>query len=493
VSLVEIRGLRGGGLTSKVGWNWGDGDINGESGGFGGGGGFEAEGDVGGAAEWELGEEVGGFHEGVEFAVDGPGQGAEGGNDGVEGVADGVVEGSFAVFAGEKVVAVVVAGFVAVAAGGGGAGEGEDGQPVFALEEEGVHGVWEAAIRVSAGDGVEGKAGGGGKEGGQGGLEVVWSGVDGRCDVGALVVLVNFALQAAEGGVGNKGGGGGEGGSGMEEIEGGEEGGKEVAESANEVSRIALGGPGSEVAGVDGRESADEVAERDASGGHADGAGEGDEEGGGCGFGVVAEAGAAEADWAVSQEQGESREFVRGVAEVLEEGGGGGKDLGGEGGLPGGERGRGGGVGVVQDVSRKQVGEGGECAEFEEGGRSLFVGDTSNEAACLAFKGGGGGGEEGVDKIGGAEGGAQEAGAVDDLRAGAVEFGKCEVEVMELGWGEMGVGWLCGGGGEDLGLGAVEADAKRWAEFFEILEEWREVFIGLEKEGVVNEGGGGGL
>jgi hypothetical protein len=78
-------------------------------------------------------------------------------------------------------------------------------------------------------------------------------------------VLVNFALQAAEGGVGNKGGGGGEGGSGMEEIEGGEEGGKEVTESANEVSRIALGGPGSEVAGVDGRESADEVAERDAS------------------------------------------------------------------------------------------------------------------------------------------------------------------------------------------------------------------------------------
>lgn len=123
----------------KVGWNWGDGDIDGEGGGEGCGGCFEAEGDVGWSAEWELGEEVGWFHECVEFVVDQSGDGANGGEDGVESVANGVVEWCFAVFAGEEVVAVVVAGLVAVAAGRGGAGDGEDGESVFALEEEGAH------------------------------------------------------------------------------------------------------------------------------------------------------------------------------------------------------------------------------------------------------------------------------------------------------------------------------------------------------------------
>jgi hypothetical protein len=51
---VEIRGLRGGGLTSKVGRDECDGDIDGEGGGEGGSGGFEAQGDVGGPAEWVL-------------------------------------------------------------------------------------------------------------------------------------------------------------------------------------------------------------------------------------------------------------------------------------------------------------------------------------------------------------------------------------------------------------------------------------------------------
>jgi hypothetical protein len=47
-----------------------DGDIDGEGGGEGGSGGFEAQGDVGGPAEWVLWDEVGRFHERVEFAVD---------------------------------------------------------------------------------------------------------------------------------------------------------------------------------------------------------------------------------------------------------------------------------------------------------------------------------------------------------------------------------------------------------------------------------------
>jgi hypothetical protein len=55
MSLMEIRGLRGGGLTSKVGRNGCDGDIDGEGGGEGGCGGFEAKGDVSWASEGVLG------------------------------------------------------------------------------------------------------------------------------------------------------------------------------------------------------------------------------------------------------------------------------------------------------------------------------------------------------------------------------------------------------------------------------------------------------
>ena len=57
--------------------------------------------------------------------------------------------------------------------------------------------------------------------------------------------------------------------------------------------------PGTEVAGVDGGQATSEVAEWDASSGHADGAGEGDEEGGDGSFSVVAEASATEADGVV--------------------------------------------------------------------------------------------------------------------------------------------------------------------------------------------------
>jgi hypothetical protein len=74
-----------------------------------------------------------GFHESVEFVVDEPSDGPDDGKDVVDGVADGIVQGCFAVFAGEDVVSVMVAGLVAVAAGGG---DGEDREPVFALEED---------------------------------------------------------------------------------------------------------------------------------------------------------------------------------------------------------------------------------------------------------------------------------------------------------------------------------------------------------------------
>jgi hypothetical protein len=114
-----------------------------------------------------VGEEVGGFHECVEFVVDEPGNRADGGKDGVECVADGVVQGCVAVFEGEEVVTGMVAGLVAVAAGGGRTGDGEDRERVFVLEEEGAHVIWQAAVRVTAGDGVEGKAGGGGGRAGQ--------------------------------------------------------------------------------------------------------------------------------------------------------------------------------------------------------------------------------------------------------------------------------------------------------------------------------------
>jgi hypothetical protein len=93
VSLVEIRGLRGGGLTSKVGRDGCAGDINGEGGGEGGSGGFEAQGDVGGPAEWVLWDEVGRLHERVEFAMDETSDRANGGEDGMQGVAYGVVQG----------------------------------------------------------------------------------------------------------------------------------------------------------------------------------------------------------------------------------------------------------------------------------------------------------------------------------------------------------------------------------------------------------------
>jgi hypothetical protein len=70
------------------------------------------------------------------------------------------------------------------------------------------------------------------------------------------------------------------------------------------------------------------------------------------------------------------------------------------------------------------------------------------------FEGSGGVGKEVVDKIGGAERGAKEAGALGDLGAGTLKFGDGEVEVMELSGGEVGGGGG-GGGGEDFGLGAV--------------------------------------
>jgi hypothetical protein len=73
---VEIRGLRGGGLISKVGRDGCDGDIDGEGGGEGGSGRFEAQGDVGGPAEWVLWDEVGRFHECVQFAVNETSDGA---------------------------------------------------------------------------------------------------------------------------------------------------------------------------------------------------------------------------------------------------------------------------------------------------------------------------------------------------------------------------------------------------------------------------------
>ena len=84
------------------------------------------------------------------------------------------------------------------------------------------------------------------------------------------------------------------------------------------------------------RKTTGEVAEGDAGGGHADGACEGDEEGGDggrqplCG---VTEAGTrtAKTDWIVGQEKGESYKVVGGVTKALEEHGSGGEDFGGKG------------------------------------------------------------------------------------------------------------------------------------------------------------------
>jgi hypothetical protein len=67
---------------------------------------------------------------------------------------------------------------------------------------------------------------------------------------------------------------------------------------------------GAEMVSVDGWEAHGEVAECGTSGGHADGAGEGDEEGGVGHFRVVAEAGATKSYRVVSQYQGEGWEFV---------------------------------------------------------------------------------------------------------------------------------------------------------------------------------------
>ena len=68
---------RRGRLTSKVGWNRGDGDTNDKGGGKGFGGRFKAERNIGGAAECELGYAVGGLsHDAgcVEFEACGVGQ-----------------------------------------------------------------------------------------------------------------------------------------------------------------------------------------------------------------------------------------------------------------------------------------------------------------------------------------------------------------------------------------------------------------------------------
>ena len=80
-------------------------------------------------------DEVGRFHEGVEFAVYDAGNGADRGENGVKCVPDGVVERCLAVFTGEKVVAVVITELVAVAAGRWWAADGEDGKSVLSLEE----------------------------------------------------------------------------------------------------------------------------------------------------------------------------------------------------------------------------------------------------------------------------------------------------------------------------------------------------------------------
>jgi hypothetical protein len=60
----------------------------------------------------------------------------------VQGVADGVVQVFFAELAREKVIAAVVAAFLAVAAGRCIMGSGEDGEAVFALEEQCADVVW---------------------------------------------------------------------------------------------------------------------------------------------------------------------------------------------------------------------------------------------------------------------------------------------------------------------------------------------------------------
>jgi hypothetical protein len=156
----------------------------------------------------------------------------------------------------------------------------------------------------------------------------------------------------------------------------------EVAAGANELGRIALGGPGAEVASADGWEADVGAGEGHAgAGGHANGACEGDEEGGdGC-FGVIAEG------VVVGQEQGEGWEFVWCVTKVVEEGGACGQDFGGKWGFPDGEKGGCGEVCVVQDIlCCEEVGKGGQGAKFEKGGSSLFVGCVGHEAVCLAVE-----------------------------------------------------------------------------------------------------------
>ena len=74
-------------------------------------------------------DEVGRFHECVDLVVDESGDGVDGGKDSVSGVPDGIVEWCFAVVAGEKVVAVVVAELVAVAMVTGRWGAADVGRP----------------------------------------------------------------------------------------------------------------------------------------------------------------------------------------------------------------------------------------------------------------------------------------------------------------------------------------------------------------------------
>jgi hypothetical protein len=80
----------------------------------------------------------------------------------VQGVADGFAQGGFPELARGKVIAAVVAAFLAVAAGRRIMGSaGEDGEAVFALEEQCADVLWQASLGMTTGQGVQWETRGG--------------------------------------------------------------------------------------------------------------------------------------------------------------------------------------------------------------------------------------------------------------------------------------------------------------------------------------------
>ena len=89
---------------------------------------------------------------------------------------------------------------------------------------------------------------------------------------------------------------------------------------------------------------------------------------------------------------------------------------------------------------------------------------TSAETVGCLGEGGGSFGEVGGAKVGGAEGLAEKASSALDFGIGAVEEREGLGEAGQLSGGECGCCVVLLGKGKDLGLGAVEVNAKGGAQ-----------------------------